>query len=127
VSPQHRLLFTGYQAQLLFGQDEVLLPARYLADSGRAHRQDVADVTYIHLMFDRHEVIYAEGIATESFHAGDVALSAVCEAAREELFALFPALRTIPFNAGETARLCLKRHEARVLIEDGGTPHLGAA
>jgi hypothetical protein len=75
----------------------------------------VDEVTYIHVMFDRHEVIYAEGIATESFHAGDVGLGAVDEAAREELFAIFPELRSAPYRHGKTARTCLKAHEARLI------------
>jgi len=117
VSPQHRLLFTGYKAQLLFGQDEVLVAAKYLIDDVAVTRQPIDEITYIHLMFDHHEVIYAEGIATESFHPGDIALSAISEPAREELFAIFPELRAAPRHYGDTARLCLKRHEARLLIE----------
>lgn len=115
VSPQHRILFAGYQAQLLFGQDEVLVSAKHLIDDVDVRVQEMAEVTYIHLMFDHHEVIYAEGIATESFHAGDIGLSAICEAAREELFDLFPELRTTPRHMGDTARHCLKRYEARLL------------
>ena len=62
VSPQHRLLFEGYECELLFGTDEVLLAAaRHLEDGCNVLRQDRALVTYIHLMFDAHEVIYAEG------------------------------------------------------------------
>ncbi|MEQ8254729.1 MAG: Hint domain-containing protein, partial [Roseovarius confluentis] len=86
-------------------------------------RQPRDEVTYIHLMFDHHEVIYAEGFATESFHAGDVGLGAIEEAAREELFALFPELRTAPGHHLETARPCLKKHEAALLIEDTDGPH----
>jgi hypothetical protein len=66
-------------------------------------------------MFDRHEVIYAEGAATESLHAGNEALSALQEPAREELFALFPALRSHAGAHGPTARPCAKAHEARLL------------
>ena len=123
VSPQHRILYTGYRAELLFGEPEVLVPAKHLVDGREVLRQPCDAVTYIHLMFDHHEVIYAEGIATESFHAGDVGLGAIAEPAREELFALFPELRTAPGHHLETARSCLKKHEAALLVEDTGAPH----
>ena len=116
VSPQHRFLFTGYKAELLFGCDEVLVAAKHLVDGHAVTQTDQAAVTYIHLMFDRHEVIYAEGAATESFHAGDTGLSAIANSAREELFALFPDLRSHPQSYGPTARPCLRRHEARLLV-----------
>ena len=116
VSPQHRVLFTGYKAELLFGCDEVLVAARHLVDGQAVTQTDQAAVTYIHLMFDHHEVIYAEGTATESFHAGDVGLSAIEGGARDELFAIFPELRSHPESFGPTARPCLRRHEARLLM-----------
>ena len=116
VSPQHRFLFTGYKAELLFGCDEVLVAAKHLVDGISVTESPQPAVTYIHLMFDRHEVIYAEGAATESFHAGDIGLSAIAGGAREELFALFPELRSHPESYGPTARPCLRRHEARLLM-----------
>jgi hypothetical protein len=73
------------------------------------------EVTYIHLLFDTHEIIFAEGAATESFHPGGIGLSAITAAAREELFALFPDLRGMPGRYGRTARRCLRRHEARMI------------
>ncbi|WP_101067915.1 choice-of-anchor L domain-containing protein [Roseovarius salinarum] len=115
VSPQHRILFTGYRAELLFGASEVLVPAKHLIDGADVRRAAGGEVTYIHLMFDRHEIIHADGIATESFHAGDAGLTAMDAAAREELFAIFPELRSAPCRHGPTARPCLKRHEARLL------------
>lgn len=116
VSPQHRFLFTGYKAELLFGCSEVLVAAAHLVDGRDVTQTQQAAVTYIHIMFDRHEVIYAEGAATESFHAGDIGISAISGPAREELFAIFPDLRSNPNAHGETARPCLKRHEARLLL-----------
>jgi Ca2+-binding RTX toxin-like protein len=115
VSPQHRIMMTGYKAELLFGASEVLVPAKHLIDGLAVHRQKQETVTYIHIMFDRHEIIYAEGVATESFHAGDTALTALCEETREEVFAIFPELRTAPLKLGNTARPCLKRYESRLL------------
>src|SRR6056297_55558 len=118
VSPQHRMLFTGYRAELLFGESEVLVVAKHLVNGRDVKISEQEAVTYIHIMFDRHEVIYAGGIATESFYAGDTALSAVGSAAREELFAIFPELRSAPGRHREIARPCLKRHEAALLRDE---------
>jgi Ca2+-binding RTX toxin-like protein len=118
VSPQHRLLITGYHAELLFGSDEVLVAAKHLVGGTDTCVAPCEAVTYIHLMFDRHEVIYAEGLATESFFAGDAALTAVDDAARDELFAIFPELRSsTSHHHHQTARRCLRAHEAAVLRE----------
>lgn len=121
VSQQHRILFTGYRAELLFGDPEVLVAAKHLVDGRDVVEEPCGEVTYIHMMFDHHEVIYAEGIATESFHAGDVGLSAVSGPAREELFSIFPELRSAPGHHLETARQCLKKHEAQLLVDDRGS------
>lgn len=115
VSPQHRLLFTGYQAELLFGESEVLIAAKHMVNGRDVTISPRDAVTYIHIMFDRHEIIYADGIGTESFYAGDMALGAIDAAAREELFTIFPELRTAPGHHRDTARSCLRRHEAQLL------------
>lgn len=116
VSPQHRLLFEGYDCELMFGTGEVLAAATHLEDGAQVRRSPCPLVSYIHLMFDAHEVIYAEGAPTESFFAGEVGLDAISGFAREALFAAFPDLRSDPASYGETARLCLKAHEARLLL-----------
>ena len=115
VSPQHRMMFQGYRAELLFGESEVLVSAKHLIDGKLVTQDEGHDVTYIHMMFDEHEVVYAEGAPSESFHPGEVGLSAVSDPAREELFALFPELRSNMANYGDTARRCLKKHEASPL------------
>ena len=116
VSPQHHMLFQGYRAELLFGESEVLVSAKHMINDKYVTQETGGDVTYIHMMFDEHEVVYAEGAATESFHPGDVGLTAVSDPAREELFALFPALRSNVNGYGQTARRCLKGHETKLLI-----------
>lgn len=118
VSPQHRLLFTGYKAELLFGTSEVLVAAKHLVDGVDVCIRECPAVTYLHLMLDRHEVIYAEGAATESFHAGEMGLSAISDQAREEMFAVFPELRADVSAYGDTARQSLRAHEARLLRPD---------
>ncbi|MCF2870252.1 Hint domain-containing protein [Octadecabacter sp. G9-8] len=115
VSPQHRVLFQGYRAELLFGETEVLVSAKHLIDGMDVTQDEAEMVTYVHMLFDQHEVIYAEGAATESFHPGDVGFTAVGNQAREELFAIFPELRSDPKCYGNTARRCLKAHEAQLI------------
>ncbi|MBI1418535.1 MAG: hypothetical protein GC146_15065 [Limimaricola sp.] len=115
VSPQHRMLFTGYRAELLFGTSEVLVAAKHLVDGTSVTVEAGGSVTYIHVMFDEHEIIYAEGAPSESFHPGHIGLSAVGDAAREELFTLFPALRSAPESYGATARRALKAREAGLI------------
>lgn len=116
VSPQHRLLFTGYKAEILFGFNEVLVAAKYLIYGRDVVVAPQATVTYFHLMLDQHHVIYADGAATESFHAGDVGISAISDQSREEMYSVFPELRANPNAFGRTARQCLKPHEARLLL-----------
>ncbi|QQA43993.1 Hint domain-containing protein [Pelagovum pacificum] len=115
VSPQHRMLFQGARAELLFGDSEVLVAATHLVDGHAVLREEQTWVTYFHLMFDEHEIIFAEGAPTESFHPGHIGLSGVTDAAREEMFSIFPELRAEPNRYGDTARRCLKRHEALIL------------
>lgn len=93
VSPQHRMMVRSAIAQKLFGTDEVLVAAKHLVGlDGVEVAQDVTEVTYVHVLFDRHEVVYAEGAQSESLYTGEQALKAVGEEARSEILALFPAL-----------------------------------
>ncbi len=115
VSPQHRMLFQGYRAELLFGQSEVLVAAKHLIDQKRVTREEGGEVTYLHMMFDEHEIIFAEGAPTESFHPGDLAIGAIDDPARAELFEVFPQLRSDLGRYGDTARRCLKAYEAELM------------
>ena len=118
VSPQHRMLFTGYRSELLFGEREVLMPAIHLVDHKMVTREEGGTITYIHMMFDSHEVVYADGAASESFHPGEDSIKGITDLARTELFDIFPELRSNVGHYGAAARRCLKRHEARMLLID---------
>lgn len=116
VSPQHRMLWGGARAQMLFGTGEVLVPAKHLLSNPGATRIEGGTVTYIHLMLEQHEILFANGAPSESFFPGDEAFSALTPQAREEMFTLFPQLRSHHGAYGQTARQCLKAHEAAVLV-----------
>ncbi|WP_224823871.1 Hint domain-containing protein [Cognatishimia sp. MH4019] len=105
VSPQHGLLV---------GPDH-LIRAKHLA----AHLPGVriargkTHVRYIHLLFERHQIIFAEGVPTENFFPGPMALCALSKPARAALFILLPALKTTHArdSYGPTARPFLKRRD----------------
>lgn len=71
VSPQHRMLLQDWRAEIFFGEDEVLCAATKLLNDSTILKSPCDTVEYIHVMFDNHEVIYAEGAPTESFLIGD--------------------------------------------------------
>lgn len=114
VSAQHRMLLDDWRAQVYFGEDQVLVAAKAMAN-GRTIRQVLPDdgVTYCHLLFDRHEIILAEGALSESFHPGETGLGAMDAELRREIAALFPEL------ALETRRAAfpiVRPQEARALL-----------
>ena len=116
VSPQHRLLLSDARVPLLFGEAEVLVAARDLIDDRRILRDHrAAEVTYIHFVFDRHEIVRAEGLAAESYRPGPQTLPALSEANRAELLLLFPELDDPAPNGLCAARPMLKHWEARLL------------
>lgn len=110
VSPQHRVLVTGHRVRLYAGLEEALVPARWLIN-GETIRQrtDLTEVTYVHLMFDRHELLDSGGLISESFFPRATALETLEQAARAELFRIFPVLRLF----GEAAAVPLARPEIR--------------
>lgn len=95
VSRQHRMLMSSKVAERMFGRSSVLVAAAKLALlPGIEEAPVVGPVTYFHLVFDAHEVIFAEGAPSESLLTGDAALGSMPEEQREEIFALFPQLKS---------------------------------
>ncbi len=94
VSRQHRMLLNAPVVERMFGDSEVLVPAvKLTALPGIYVDPTLPRVVYYHLVFDQHEIIYAEGAATESLYTGTEALRSVPSEAREELLLMFPELR----------------------------------
>ncbi len=117
VSPQHCVLLDDWRCELLFGEDEVLAPARALLNDATITVDHGAEaVTYHHFMFDRHEIVYSNGAETESFHPAQARLGKLDAAKRAELFSLFPQLEPDTAAYGPQARATLRAYEAEVLV-----------
>lgn len=117
VSPQHRMLLSDPAGEMYFDSAEVLISAKDMLNSDRIYRRPGGEVRYVHLLFDRHQIVFVEGVPSESFHPGEFSLGAVDEAMREEVYAIFPELRDNPAAYSRTVRTRLKRHEAAVLLD----------
>ena len=89
VSRQHRILVRSKVADRMFGVSEVLVAAVRLTElPGVYVDESLGAVEYVHLLFDRHEVIFAEGAPTESFRPGPTALKDFEPHVRAEIFAI---------------------------------------
>lgn len=117
VSRQHCVLQDGARSGLYFGEDEVLVRALHMVGQPGVTATLVQEVTYLHLMFDHHEVILADGVWSESFQPAARNIGGLDEDARQELLAVFADMPE-PANpeAYVSARLTLKAHEARLLL-----------
>ena len=116
VSPQHRMLIDDYRASLYFGEEEVISAAQFLVNGTDIRQREVAEVTYFHLLFDRHELIKSANIWSESYLPGSYSLPGLESKARSELFDLFPELRSNPNGYGKAARPTVQRHQAQLLV-----------
>ena len=93
VSRQHRMVVFSKICERMFGVREAMVPAiRLIELPGIFIDNQRKAVTYHHLVFDQHEVIFAEGAPTESFYPGPVGLAAISPEAKQEICALFPEL-----------------------------------
>ncbi len=86
VSQQHRVLVKGQIARRMFGTEEVLVPAKaLLAITGVRIVQPTTNVTYYHVMFNQHEIVHSNGVATESLFLGKGAISSIPQPALLEI------------------------------------------
>ncbi|MCF2905890.1 choice-of-anchor L domain-containing protein [Octadecabacter sp. CECT 8868] len=117
VSPLHRVLVKDVIAELLFGEAEVLIAAKDLVNDQSIRPIEGGEVEYVHLMFDRHQVVYSEGLATESFLPGPQTTKSFEAEIVEEISTIFPELDvTTGEGYGPAARPMLKRYEVEALM-----------
>ncbi|RRH75824.1 hypothetical protein EG244_07825 [Falsigemmobacter faecalis] len=102
VGPHQRLFI--YQRDRLPGQrkSELLVQARHLVDDEKVYIREGGYAEYFSLVFDRHEIIYAEGIPVESLMVNDATLAAMPAPLRAEVETHLPGLTQEP-HFGEAA------------------------
>jgi hypothetical protein len=128
VSPQHRVLVASKIAERVFGVREILVPAKRLIGlPGITRHRKEQQVIYCHLLFDRHEVIWAEGAPAESLLPDKGTWEGLDPADRATVLsltgrALSPARPIV--EAGAQIKELARRHKknAKPLVEAGFTP-----
>lgn len=116
VSPSHRFLIDHYRSEALFDEKEVLAPALGLINDLNIIQPDTPrDTVYMNLLFDEHQLIFAEGAVSESFMPCPKSILSLSADDRDEVFDIFPHLAAHPLSYGSSARATLEVHEAQVL------------
>ncbi|WP_158454109.1 Hint domain-containing protein [Octadecabacter temperatus] len=113
VSPQHRMLVNDWRSEMYFGEPQVFVAAKHLTNDSTIRSAPCDEVTYVHMSFDQHEVIYAEGIPSESLHLGAMTMSSLDRASKAEVLTLFPELQVN--EPSPIAHACLRRWEGELL------------
>lgn len=118
LSPQHRVMLKDPKAELFFGNLEVLVAAKDLVNGTTIVARERDQIEYVHILFDRHQVVISEGLETESFLPGPQISHAFAAATLEEICTIFPELDPLTGNGyGPSVRPLLKSYEARTLIK----------
>lgn len=118
LSPLHRVLIRNAWAELLFGEEEVLVAARDLVNDKTIRRVPGGEVEYVHLLFDDHQIIFSEKLMTESYLPGPQTASSFEPEIVAEICAIFPELDPISGEGyGKMARRGLRSFEVATLSQ----------
>ena len=117
VSPQHRILLRSKIAERMFGTPEVLIAAKKLLGlTGINLARQGGFVTYWHILFERHEIVFSHGVASESLYLGPLAQKTLGADAVAEVQHLFPELAA-QFKSPKSARPIVQGKRQKQLLQ----------
>lgn len=108
------------QQHCVLTSPDLMMPAKKLVDMRHGHARiahGVRKVTYIHLLFEKHQVIWVNGMASESLYPGPQCLKELGRKKRDELFSVIPEIpmtgskEATVQSYGDTARPILRQIE----------------
>ncbi len=116
LSPNHRVLVTGAQSELCFGEPEVLVPIKALIDGVMINQDtDCSGISYFHLLLDGHHIVDTCGLMSESLFLGDQSMLAVSERANQDLRSALTELEFQQLTTANAARPVIRPQIARCL------------
>ncbi|MBU3259403.1 Hint domain-containing protein [Roseovarius sp. PS-C2] len=107
VSPRHRFLTTDPALLSALNETEALIEARALLGRPGISRTAPARQTYVHVLFDRHEVILSDNTWSESFRLDRTNTQALIHDRETQVLVHFAAQGHQPVELQPPARTCL--------------------
>ena len=121
VSPEHRLFIYQRSDALGAGRAEVLVRARHLVNETTVLRREGGFIDYFQLLFDSHQIIYAEGIAAETMLVDTRTRAALPPELAEKLAQSLPGHTNRPHLQFEVPDDLLNRPDAAELLRRAST------
>ena len=116
VSPQHRFVLNNAMVSYHFGIESALVAAKHLINGSTIYqRTDATQAMYLHLLLDRHHIVWAEGAETETLQLSEDSLDGMPTLQQQEVYTLFPELAQTAWRQ-RAARSTLKAWEAELVI-----------
>ncbi len=110
VSPRHRILTKDSKHLETTGETEALIEAGALVGQPGIMCVVPHQLTYVHVLFDHHEVILSDNMWSESFHLNRPTISALLNEQNSAIQDIFPQIKSTPDSSlQDLARLCLSR------------------
>ena len=117
VSPDHRLFIYQRTDQLGAGRAELLVKARHLVNGTTVTIDEGGFVDYFQLLFDSHQIIYAEGIAAESMLIDSRTRPVLPQDLSQSLGAHVPGHSDLPHAGLDVNEGLLRRPDAADLLK----------
>lgn len=117
VSPDHRLFIYQRSDQLGAGRAELLVKARHLVNGTSVTVQEGGFVDYYQLLFDSHQIIYAEGIAAESMLIDSRTRPVLPQDLSDAMGAVIPGHTDLPHAGLDVNEGLLRRPDAADLLK----------
>jgi len=117
VSQHHRMFLYQRQRRPGVATSELLVQARHLVDGEHVYIREGGVVDYFSLVFDSHEIIYAEGVPAESLMVNDATVNALPPEISAEVKARFPGLAQVQHFGTEAGRQMLDEIGATTLYQ----------
>ena len=118
LSPDQRIVVRGWQAEVLFGTDEVLARAGDLDNGGTVSRMiDAKHVEYFHILLAKPALILANAIPCESLNLGEIDLGELSFDVRRQILEFAPDLEQNRAAYRQLARPLVSGKEARLIAD----------
>ncbi len=117
VSPDHRLFIYQRRDELGAGRSELLVKARHLVNGISVTVDEGGFVDYFQLLFDGHQIIYAEGIAAESMLIDSRTRPVLPDAVADSMGGHLPGHADLPHAGLDAPEGLLRRADAADLLK----------